>query len=151
MISSIVPLTCRIPKQVESDRRKLEERRSVSFRNLTLDPPTQQGVGTLERQQLVHISWSLGLSSKMWDLLDGLPDPVLRRKVRRRVEYLEMDDKLIREWGGVKNMEAEEVRMACVERGINVLGRGEADVRRDLGAWLKSAEIVPIERLLLTR
>ena len=154
-VSNIVPWTCRIPKQIESDRRKLEERRTISFRNLTLDPPSQSGVEQLVRQQLIHISWSLGLSSRLWDYLGGqypgLPTRILRRKVGRRVRYLEMDDRLIRECGGVRDMVVEEVRMACVERGINVLGRSEGDVRKDLGAWLKNAEIVPIERLLLTR
>lgn len=154
-LSNVVPWTCRIPKQVENDRRKLEERRSNSFRNLTLEPPTQQGVEKLQRQQLIHISWSLGLSSRIWDWIGGqhpgLPSGILRGKVQRRLEYLKLDDRLIRECGGVKEMEVEEVRMSCVERGINVLGRSEGDVRRDLGAWIKSAENVPLERLLLTR
>jgi hypothetical protein len=150
-ISNIVPWTCRIPKQVESDRRKLEERRSISFRNLTVHPPTEAGAEKLQRQQLVHIDWSLGLSSKIWDWFGGLPNGVLRRKVRSKVQYLEMDDQLIREYGGTREMVTEEVRMACVDRGINVQGRSEANLKTDLGAWLKSAEKVPIERLLLTR
>lgn len=154
-ISNIVPWTCRIPKQIESDRKKLEERRSISFRNLTVAPPSVAGVEQLVRQQLIHISWSLGLSSRLWDWLGGqypgLPTGILRRKVGRRVQYLKMDDQLIRKCGGVRDMEKEEVRMACVERGINVLGRSEGDVRRDLAAWLKSTETVPVERLLLTR
>ena len=154
-LSNVVPWTCRIPKQIESDRRKLEERRSISFRNLTMEPPTRSGTEQLRRQQLIHISWSLGLSSRIWDWLGGqypgLPTGILKGKVRRRVQYLEMDDKLIRECGGVREMEEQEVRMACVERGINVQGRSEGGVRTDLGAWLKSAEKAPIERLLLTR
>jgi len=154
-LSNVVPWTCRIPKQIESDRRKLEQRRSISFRNLTLEPSSQPGVENLRRQQLIHISWSLGLSSKIWDWLGGqypgLPTGILRGKVERKVRYLEMDDRLIREGGGVREMEGEEVRMACVERGINVLGRSEQDVRTDLGSWLRSAEVVPVERLLLTR
>jgi hypothetical protein len=120
-----------------------------------MEPPKGKGVEGLQRQQLIHISWSLGLSSRIWDYLGGqypgLPTGILRGKVRRRVKYLEMDDRLIRACGGVREMEAEEVRMACVERGINVLGRSEGDVRTDLGAWLASAEKVPVERLLLTR
>jgi len=151
-ISSIVPWTCRIPRQIESDRKKLEERRSVSFRNLTVEPPSEKGVEKLGREQLMHISWSLGLSSAMWDRFDALlTNGLLKRKVKRRVMYLDMDDKLIREGGGVREMDDEEVRMACVERGINSIGRSEIDLRRELGAWLKSAETAPVERLLLTR
>jgi hypothetical protein len=48
-------------------------------------------------------------------------------------------------------MEDEECRMACVERGIDVLGRSDKQVRADLEAWLKSSQMVSVERLLLTR
>jgi hypothetical protein len=112
-------------------------------------------VEELGRMELIHISWSLGLSSSAWDLLGGklpgLPTGILKGKVRRRVEYLGMDDKLIREEGGVKGMEEEEVRMACVERGIDVCGRSGEHVRESLDAWLRSSVEWPIERLLLTR
>jgi hypothetical protein len=154
-VSNVVPWTCRIPKQVDSDRRKLEERRAISFRNLTTTPPTEKGVEKLERMQLLHISWSLGLSSKMWDwlggTLPGLPTFILRRKVGRRVEYLELDDKLLKAGGGVRGLENEEARMACVERGIDVSGRSDKQVKADLEAWVRSREKASIERLLLTR
>jgi hypothetical protein len=154
-ISSIVPWTCRIPSQIESDRRKLEERRAISFRNLTAEPPKEKGAAALERMQLLHISWSLGLGSKAWDWLGGqspgLPDWMLRGRVGRRVKYLEMDDTLIRECGGVGEMEGQEVRIACVERGVDVLGKSDEQLRMELDAWLKAAEKVPVERLLLTR
>jgi hypothetical protein len=151
-ISNIVPWTCRIPRQVERDRKKLEERRSVSFRELATVPPSEGGVAGLGREQLMHINWSLGLSSNVWDYFDAaLTDGRLRKKIQRRVDYLRMDDKLIRECGGVKEMEEEELRMACVDRGINVVGRSNADMRKALQEWLTSAEKVHIERLLLTR
>lgn len=154
-LTSIVPWTCRIPKQIQSDRAKLEERRRISFRNLTAKFPEKGGIEALNRMQLLHISWSLGLSSSAWDYLGGqlpgLPTGVLRRKVKRRVEYLEMDDRLIGRAGGVKDMDVEEVRMALVERGLDVLGRQEKGLKGDLNAWLKSREKVSVERLLLTR
>jgi len=109
----------------------------------------------MEKMQLVHISWSLGLSSSVWDWLGGqypgLPSFLLKGKVKRRVEYLELDDGLIVKDGGVREMEIEEVRMALVDRGVDVLGRGGKELRGDLNAWLKSREKVPVERLLLTR
>lgn len=154
-VSNVVPWTCRIPKQVDSDRRKLEVRRAISFRNLTTSPPVEKGVEKLGRMELLHISWSLGLSSKTWDWLGGrlpgLPTYILRRRVRKRVEYLEMDDMLLKNGGGVRNLESEECRMACVERGIDVYGRSEKQIRTDLEAWLRSTEKVGVERLLLTR
>ncbi|KAM3070085.1 hypothetical protein ACMFMG_003882 [Clarireedia jacksonii] len=155
-MSNVVPWTCRIPKQIEGDRKKLEERRKISFRNLTMPPPEKEvGVQGLERMQLLHISWSLGLSSSMWDWLGGrlpgLPNAILRRKVRKRLEYLELDDELIGREGGVAGMEEEEIKMACVERGIDVIGRDLRSLRTDMKGWLRSVEKAGRERLLLTR
>jgi hypothetical protein len=112
-------------------------------------------VERLARMQVLHISWSLGLSSSMWDYLGGqlpgLPTFMLRKKVARRVRYLEMDDKLLGK-GRIGELEIEELRMACVERGIDVVNREEKSMRADLEAWLKSREgSAGIERLLLTR
>lgn len=91
----------------------------------------------------------------MWDWLGGqlpgLPTSILRGKVAKRVDYLEADDNLIWMFGGVEEMSFEEVKMACVERGIDVLERKEGDVRENLQAWLDSREKVPVEKLLLTR
>jgi hypothetical protein len=150
-LSGVVPWTCRIPKQIESDRRKLEKRRSISFRELATEPPTQAGVENLGRAQLLHINRSLGLSSGLWDWIGGLPTGLLRRKVGRRVEYLELDDDLIRKAGGVYDMASEEVKMALVERGVDVLGKGDALLKANLNAWLLSREKAPAEKLLLTR
>lgn len=156
LVSNVVPWTCRIPRQIESDRQTLESRRSISFRNLTTPPPARETtVNDLGRMQLLHINWSLGLSSSIWDyfggMLPGLPTWVLRRRVKSRVEYLGIDDRLIREGGGVGMMEEEEVRMACVERGIDVLGREEGDMRRELGFWVKGVGEKGVLGLLLTR
>jgi hypothetical protein len=155
-VSSVVPWTCRIPKQINADRMKLEKRRAISFRNLTAPPPEEKGVQGLERMQLIHISWSLGLSSSVWDWLGGqypgLPSGILRRKVGKKVGYLEMDDRLLGDGSRVGELEVEEVRMALVERGVDVQGREEWKLRADLEAWLKSRDGgAPVERLLLTR
>ncbi|KAE9369567.1 hypothetical protein N431DRAFT_413704 [Stipitochalara longipes BDJ] len=150
-LSGVVPWTCRIPKQIESDRRKLEQRRAISFRGLTTVPPSQAGVERLGRTQLLHISRSLGLSFGVWDWFGGLPTGLLRRSVSRRIEYLALDDGLIRKAGGIKDMDVEEIRMALVERGVDVLGKGEAQLKGDLNAWLLSREKAPAEKLLLTR
>jgi hypothetical protein len=155
-VTSVVPYTCRIPKQIENDRKTLEKRRAISFRNLTAElPENNAGVDQLARMQLLHISWSLGLSSSAWDWLGGqlpgLPNSILRRKVRRRVQYLEWDDKLIKKYGGVDGMSVEEVRMALVERGVDVLENSVSELRSALKAWLRAREEVSILRLLLTR
>lgn len=155
-LTSIVPYTCRIPKQIENDRKTLEKRRDISFRNLTTAlPGNAAGAHDLERMQLLHISWSLGLSSSVWDWLGGrlpgLPTSILRRKVRKRVQYLEWDDKLIIKGGGVEGMSLEEVKMALIERGVDVLGKSESRLRSALKAWLRARDQASILRLLLTR
>lgn len=154
-LSNVVPWTCRIPKQIQMDRKKLEERRSISFRNLTLPPPQEAGVEQLHRMQALHINWSLGLSSQMWDWLGGqlpgLPTGMLKRKVARRIDYLKVDDALIARHGGVGELSTEEVKMACVERGIDVLDRGEKEIRHDLKAWVESSKQSSYEKLMLTR
>jgi hypothetical protein len=155
-VTSVVPYTCRIPKQIESDRKTLEKRRAISFRNLTtVLPKNNAGVVDLVRMQLLHINWSLGLSSSAWDWLGGrlpgLPTPFLRRKVRRRVQYLEWDDKLIRRDGGIEGMSIEEVRMALIERGVDVLEKSESQLRAALKAWMRARDKASILRLLLTR
>jgi hypothetical protein len=156
-LSSVVPWTCRIPKQIDSDRSKLEKRRAISFRNLTDTPPAAAGIVQLSRQQLIHISWSLGLSSSIWDYLGGqypgLPAFLLRRKVTKAVEYIQMDDSLISASGlNLKTMDMEEVRMALVERGVDVIGKSDKWLLSHLEAWMKSREKgEAVERLLLTR
>jgi len=151
-LSNVVPWTCRIPRQIDADRRKLEERRAISFRNLTHVPKPKE---PWTRMQLLHVSWSLGLSSRMWDWLGGqlpgLPNKILLRRGLRRLEYFRLDDWLIKRDGGVGKLSEEEVRMACVDRGIDVMGRKVDVLRETLECWLKSSEKVDADRLLIVR
>ena len=48
-----------------------------------------------------------------------------------------MDDFAIERDGGMKMLEKEEVRMACEERGIDVLGKEERNLRADLKRWME--------------
>jgi hypothetical protein len=156
--TAVVPWTCRIPKQIDSDRRKLEERRGESFRELTSLPPSpnpgmkvEEAVEKLDKWQLRHINSSLSLSSSLWSWIFGPPSFLLKRRVKAAISYLEMDDTLINRAGGVAGMSGEEVKIACVERGINVMGMKEEKLKEFLGSWLRSREKVGVERLLLTR
>lgn len=155
-VSGVVPFVCRIPKQIDGDRKKLEARRAISFRNLVLDGPTaKKTVQDLGRMELIHICWSCGLSSSVWDWLGGqypgLPTPILRRKVHNHVQYLGHDDTLIQKHGGVSEMIPDEVYRSCVERGIDVVGRSEEKARKDLRSWLQAREKATAESLLMTR
>ncbi|KAI9822316.1 MAG: hypothetical protein M1827_000034 [Pycnora praestabilis] len=154
-MSGVVPRTCRIPKQILADREAVEVVRRASFRELVTDAPRleEEGqVGRLSREQLLHISRSLALYSRWWPEQLGIPtDGMLRRSIGKSLNYLEMDDELIERDGGVGQMEIEEVRMACVERGVDVLGKNDQQLRMLLRGWLWGKKRGPVTRLLLTR
>ena len=61
---------------------------------------------------------------------------LVRKRVYRRLRELELDDFAIERDGGVGMMEGEEVRMACEERGIDILGEGVMDLRGSLKQWI---------------
>lgn len=164
--TALVPRTCRIPLQVDREIRKLETRRRESLREMNAlraitgksgeglreEGGKQQmdGTGQLatevvikednqvdRKTELVHLSRCFGLHSKMWDrLLGGPPTALVTRKVRNRFDYLAEDDRLILRDGSVKDLTKEETKEACVERGIDVLGRKEEEMRRDLELWM---------------
>jgi LETM1-like protein len=153
LVSGAVPWTCRVPKHIHKDRVKLEKRREESFRKLTDPPPTvaDASLESLSRKQLLHISKSLGLHSGFWPEIIGLPPKALLRwRIRKRVFYLELDDYLIGRDGGVRAMSLEEVRMALVERGVDILGKTE-HLRSLLRSWLRARSTTPVTTLCLTR
>ena len=73
----------------------------------------------------------------------GLGKIRAREKLRRYVEFLDIDDALVMQYGGVAAMESVEVRMAVEDRGGVDIGGGEDTPqaereRRDwLGRWLQ--------------
>lgn len=65
---------------------------------------------------------------------------VYRRRLREYVEYLGLDDELIREGGGVTRMEGREVRIAVEERGGDIgggEGKDEWEEEREERRWLE--------------
>ncbi|KAI1003369.1 hypothetical protein K3495_g4837 [Podosphaera aphanis] len=149
-LSNIVPWTCRIPAQIEKDRSKRERVRRKAFLQIVPDPPAG-GVEYLASSHLGQINSSLGLSSQIWNLIGGTPKRILKRRLRKRLDYLKIDDSLIEAAGGAQKMNIEEVKMALVERGVDVLSKPETQLRRDLTSWLGLRKQIPVERLLLTR
>lgn len=164
LVDGVVPYTCRIPRQVYSALEKAESRRRAAFADL--DKAHPHGVLSPRLTRSVaraHVLRSLHLSSTLWDkvggVFSGLPPPgVWGIKGRLRLAFLEGDDKNMVEDGGLVGMEVEEVRIACVERGIDVLGKSEAEMKGLLGDWLRltAAEDIAERRrrmavLLLTR
>ena len=157
-IAGVVPGTCRIPKQIQGSREKLEERRRRSFREGTLDSRNagDRSVKDLEKNEIMHVGRSLGLYSSLWDQsrdagLVGFPLGLLRGRVSREVVALEMDDYAIKRDGGVGGMDSEEVRIAAEARGLDVLGKNDGQLKKLLNAWLQAKEAHSITKLLLTR
>jgi LETM1-like protein len=172
----LIPYTCRIPRQVEGDRAKFETRRLRSFRGeidgkvpgpyvKETDSRIPARLEELDRTQLMHISRSLGLHFRIWDTLaKGVLPPtfLLKSKVRRRLAYLEQDDVLLLrdssesstatdEKVGKEELSPEEVKMACEERGIDVVGRAENELRTRLAEWLGGRQKGKILGMLLSR
>jgi len=142
-VSGAVPRSLWIPMQVESARRKVEERRNEVFRNpdpaLGLEAEMKGGkVEEMGQPVMVHIGRSLGLYSSLWDRLGVSPTSIVRRRVKRRMEFVELDDAVIERDGGVENLDGEEVVMAAENRGIDVSGRKEADLKMVLEEWLQA-------------
>ncbi|KAK4124297.1 hypothetical protein N657DRAFT_644511 [Parathielavia appendiculata] len=128
-----VPLPCRIPRQVEKLLAKVEARRAEGREELsgfagTLD---REVAGAL-RATTGPMAKVLGLSAPGW-----MPKPVLGRMVDKRLGFLAEDDALLVQAGGAAALLPEEVRLACADRGINVLGRGDDELRGVLGRWLR--------------
>jgi hypothetical protein len=64
------------------------------------------------------------------------PGFVARRRVAAHLGYLADDDALLLRAGGVPALESEEVRLACEDRGIDVLDRSDEELRGLLRQWL---------------
>ncbi|KAM0717003.1 hypothetical protein Q7P37_006855 [Cladosporium fusiforme] len=155
-IPNRVPGTCRIPKQVQGMREKSEQRRQRSFRAGIEEPQAGQVaveggrwrmmnkenvreiLKNLGPKQLEHLSCVLNQHSSVWDRLQ-LPPPawLLRKSVCARVHYLALDDFLLVRAGGPAGLKREELAIACEERGIDVLGKPDERLRKELEAWMK--------------
>ncbi|KIW02762.1 uncharacterized protein PV09_05827 [Verruconis gallopava] len=159
----LVPYTCRIPKQVRKARETIEERRSRSFRGDmgTVPTPLKRGtdevvrsVTDLDKVQIQHIARSLGLYFKFWESLGPLWPPtfVLRKRVEKRLQYLELDDALLKRDGGTRLLKGEEeIKIAAEDRGIDVLNRKPHELHQILAAWEHGADQGKTLSMLLSR
>ncbi|KAK4224581.1 hypothetical protein QBC38DRAFT_15683 [Podospora fimiseda] len=120
LIPKLVPLTCRIPKQVDLLLRKEHQQRQGVRENEGLEK--ERKLGGL-----------LGVTGFKW-----LPINMVEKKVKERIEWVRKDDGMIMSGGGVEKIGGEEeVKLALTERGVNVLGREEKELREVLGRWFK--------------
>lgn len=168
-----MPLTCRLPGQIDKTRTKLEARRAKEFdgqhvkanrnrqiasknllgSNANFAPAQWEGIS---RGHAVHINKSLGLYSTIWDSLGvRIPNFVLYKRLAKALKHLHNDDLLIMKEGGVKaiemDMSFEEVKMALVDRGVDIMGREDKELRDVLIAWIASRKVTDVPTLLLSR
>lgn len=157
LVGSVVPYTCRIPRQVYGALESSEQRRKLAFQDLERHYP-DGALSLTKHHARAHVLRSLNISVKLWDHL-GVTSPTgwfLRGKLR--MAFLEGDDKNLVEDGGLVDLQVEELRIACAERGIDVLGKSEDEMRSKLGDWLRLTAAKDdgerrqrMARLLLTR
>ena len=141
-----VPRTVWIPKQVQKAREQAESRRTESKEEnavLLTGPLQQSDVESMpeetQRSILKSYAQSLGLYPAWWDrfIPTLIPISIIKKRVYGSLGELEVDDFAIERDGGVGRMKGEEVRMACEERGIDILGKEERYLRRDLEQWME--------------
>ncbi|GKT45105.1 uncharacterized protein ColSpa_05286 [Colletotrichum spaethianum] len=136
-VDGVVPYTCRLPQQVESSFKQAEERRKTSF--LEFEKAAPQGVasGTAQAAARKHVLRSLHVPGMMWEKLGFFPPGLWATKGRLRMAFLEGDDRLLARDGGAAGLEEQEVRTACMERGIDCIGREDTELRQLLDQWLR--------------
>ncbi|KAF1362318.1 hypothetical protein EJ07DRAFT_107444 [Lizonia empirigonia] len=87
---------------------------------------------------LLLLSARLNCHARLFDTLYLTPPKwLLQRSVSRTLAYLTQDDELIRRDGGSQALDKQELQRACVDRGIDVLGKSEAEQRKSLARWYK--------------
>ncbi|KAF9731280.1 hypothetical protein PMIN03_006993 [Paraphaeosphaeria minitans] len=159
-LTPVVPEPCRIPSQLERSMKSMEKRRQERERRLAIDAarlvardrrpgvttprlirPQTVGLEALDKADLytlLSLDVRFGVQPRVWDwLFLTPPKALLRWGLKRRIGYLQKDDEAIRRDGGFQALEAREVERACVERGIRVLGRKEAELRKELAGWFE--------------
>ncbi|KAF1352022.1 hypothetical protein BDV97DRAFT_348603 [Delphinella strobiligena] len=102
----------------------------------------------LDRTQLTHVSTTLGLHGKFPERIGAVGDSPLTRllltmKVVKRLHYLNLDDELLVKTKTLKDktqnlhaLSTQELEIACLDRGIDVVGRGREDLLKLLEKWL---------------
>ena len=143
-LSGLVPRTLWIPKQVLWAREKAESRRAATYAATTKSEsgsksetamPTKNEAGRLGKLLGVYPAW--------WDRLPITPSWFISRRVDERLRLIDLDDCAIEQDGGhgdgVQRLaNGEEVILAAEMRGLNVLGRGDKELKAVLAKWLRA-------------
>ncbi|CAN9125192.1 unnamed protein product [Alternaria alternata] len=101
--------------------------------NGLLMPVTTKRWNEMTLYELSLTAAQLDCYPAIFDLLPlTAPKFLLQRNVRKKLEYLNTDDRLINRDGGWAGLGKEELQRACVDRGLPVLGKREDELRKAL-------------------
>ena len=178
--NAITPATCRVPGQINKHRAQRAERKRaamIAYRAATMGSISVPSSSSTEEEmdvladRFANPEWArtsnvrdmlcacsaLDLVHSHHPFVHGLLAPVYRRELRRFAAYLVVDDALILSGGGVAGLEADEVRLAVVERGAGDVSAGmaagweaERVERRWLERWLRRRRSSSLEKNMLS-
>ncbi|KAJ0417172.1 hypothetical protein BJY00DRAFT_303588 [Aspergillus carlsbadensis] len=164
--NGVTPYTCRVPRQIQKYRSERLSRKTaaLSAHAVAVDGSvTPPKVGSEEEMrvisQFVNKRWVEKASAEeviracavlgvtQWHTMPSfLVQMLYRRRLKNYVEYLGLDDELMRKCGGAKALDAVEVRLAVEERAGFGVAMGEEEwqaegvQRRWLEKWLERKE-----------
>lgn len=172
--SAITPATCRVPGQIAKERQGASKRKALALQawidanpesklnaapkvtsdeslKLLIQLANPAWVGTANPASVLQACAVFGLVKKH-DRFAGiaLAGLLYRRRLSQYLEYLAIDDAMIRGGGGIEKLSYAEVRIALDERGAGDVGDAirrdcseeevEAFERKWLSEWLTSRE-----------
>mgnify|MGYP004500882997 CR=1 FL=1 len=118
-----------------SPESKVGKEGGISMANAIVPPDASHDLSLFH---LLLLSARLDCHPRILDKLYLTPPKwMLQRNVSKTLAYLTQDDELIRRDGGSEVLDRKELLRACVERGIDVLGKSEAEQRKSLSQWYK--------------
>ncbi|KAK0725395.1 hypothetical protein B0H67DRAFT_570426 [Lasiosphaeris hirsuta] len=140
-VPSLVPATCRIPKQAEKVERQADSTRLRYLNNV------KEGKAHNSAFAVASVAQAFGVISSLWGRLPFSPPTMFSlAKLQPHCTYLVEDNYLLGQAGGVEALIPEEVKLACVARAISVSGRGDKELRRTLAEWLEMINEVDDQR-----
>ncbi len=91
---------------------------------------------TMTYFELLLFSAKYDCHARVWDWISvNPPKGLLKWSVGKTLSYLKRDDELIERDGGWAALGEKEIRRACVERGISVVGKTEEEYRKAFAGW----------------
>ncbi|KAF2747580.1 hypothetical protein M011DRAFT_384760, partial [Sporormia fimetaria CBS 119925] len=140
-ITFIIPEPCREPTDLERSLKKREARRAERLQVLkrTYDTTVIRKVDTGVRGRtgnaVIRVDATLDAHPWVWEFFMTPPRFIVQWDVKRKLNYLRMDDALIARDGGWRGLNEVEVKRACVDRGIIVNRRTPWQMRMALAEW----------------